>query len=80
MVQAGYTDCLRTLHPRAGGFTCPSYQPAVRIDYIFATKGLAQRLTRCEVVGRSGELAALARRASDHFPLMAEFDLGALGS
>jgi endonuclease/exonuclease/phosphatase family metal-dependent hydrolase len=80
MVQAGYTDCLRTLHPRAGGFTCPSYQPAVRIDYIFATKGLAQRLTRCEVVGRSGELVAVARRASDHFPLMAEFDLGALGS
>ncbi|HVB13505.1 MAG TPA: endonuclease/exonuclease/phosphatase family protein [Candidatus Dormibacteraeota bacterium] len=80
MLRAGYADCLRTLHPRASAFTCPSYQPAVRIDYIFASKALAQRLTRCEVVGRSGELAGLARRASDHFPVMAEFRLGPLGS
>ncbi|HVB52649.1 MAG TPA: endonuclease/exonuclease/phosphatase family protein [Candidatus Acidoferrales bacterium] len=80
LLRAGYADCLRTLHPRAGAFTCPSYQPAVRIDYIFATKALAQRLTRCEVVGRSGELASLARQASDHFPMMAEFRLGPLES
>ena len=80
MLQAGYTDCLRALHPRAGAFTCPSYQPAVRIDYIFATQALAERLTRCEVVGRSGELAEIARQASDHFPLMAEFRLGSIGS
>jgi endonuclease/exonuclease/phosphatase family metal-dependent hydrolase len=80
MLRAGYTDCLRSLHPRAGAFTCPSYQPAVRIDYIFATKRLAERLLRCEVVGRSGELAEVARRASDHFPVMAEFRLGPSGS
>jgi endonuclease/exonuclease/phosphatase family metal-dependent hydrolase len=80
MLRAGYSDCLRTLHPRASAFTCPSYQPAVRIDYMFANKELAQRLTRCEVVGRSGELTELARRASDHFPLMAEFRLGFAGS
>jgi endonuclease/exonuclease/phosphatase family metal-dependent hydrolase len=79
MLRAGYVDCLRTLHPRATAFTCPTYQPAARIDYIFATKGLAPRLVRCEVVGRSGELAELARRASDHFPLMAEFNLGSVG-
>ncbi|MGA7172617.1 MAG: endonuclease/exonuclease/phosphatase family protein [Candidatus Dormiibacterota bacterium] len=80
MLRAGYTDCLRSLHPRAAAFTCPSYQPAVRIDYIFATRLLADRLIRCEVVGRSGELAELARHASDHFPLMAEFRLGHSGS
>ncbi|MGA2872519.1 MAG: endonuclease/exonuclease/phosphatase family protein [Candidatus Dormibacteria bacterium] len=78
MVQAGYVDCLRALHPRSGSFTCPTYQPAVRVDYLFATRDLAARLVKCEVVGRSGELAALARRASDHFPVMAEFGLGRL--
>jgi endonuclease/exonuclease/phosphatase family metal-dependent hydrolase len=75
MLRAGYTDCLRTLHPRASGFTCPTYQPAVRIDYVFASRALAERLTRCEVAGRSGDLAPVARRASDHFPLLAEFQM-----
>jgi endonuclease/exonuclease/phosphatase (EEP) superfamily protein YafD len=27
-------------------------------------------------VGRTGDLAELARRASDHFPVMAQFNLG----
>jgi endonuclease/exonuclease/phosphatase family metal-dependent hydrolase len=76
MLRAGYIDCLRALHPRASAFTCPTYQPAARIDYIFATRGLDRRLVRCEVVGRSGDLAELARRASDHFPVVAEFNLG----
>jgi endonuclease/exonuclease/phosphatase family metal-dependent hydrolase len=80
MLRAGYTDCLRNLHPRASSFTCPSYRPAVRIDYIFASRGLAPRLTRCEVVGRSGDLAQVARRASDHFPVLAEFQLGSPAS
>jgi endonuclease/exonuclease/phosphatase family metal-dependent hydrolase len=78
MLQAGYVDCLRALHPRADSFTCPTYQPAVRIDYFFASRDLAAGLVKCEVVGRSGELAALARRASDHFPVVAEFNLGRL--
>lgn len=76
MLRAGYVDCLRALHPRASAFTCPSYQPAVRIDYVFASAQLAGRIARCEVVGRSGELAETARRASDHFPVLAEFRLG----
>lgn len=76
MLRAGYVDCLRSLHPRASSFTCPTYRPSVRIDYVFASRDLAERLTRCEVVGRSGDLAALARRASDHFPVLAEFEMG----
>ncbi len=76
MLQAGYADCMRLLHPSLDAFTCPTYRPAVRIDYVFASPPLAQRLVRCDVIGDSGELAQLARRASDHFPLMAEFDLG----
>ncbi|HEY6538378.1 MAG TPA: endonuclease/exonuclease/phosphatase family protein [Candidatus Dormibacteraeota bacterium] len=80
MLRAGYVDCLRKLHPRASAFTCPSYRPAVRIDYVFASPELAARLARCEVVGRSGELAAVARRASDHFPVWAEFELSSSAS
>ncbi len=77
MLRAGYADCLRRLHPRAVAFTCPSYRPAVRIDYVFSSSELTGRLKECRVVGRGGDLAELARRASDHFPVVAEFDLGA---
>ncbi len=75
MLEAGYVDCLRALHPRSDGFTCPTYQPAVRIDYVLATRELARALRRCQVVSGSGELGRLARRASDHFPVLAEFSL-----
>jgi endonuclease/exonuclease/phosphatase family metal-dependent hydrolase len=76
MLAAGYVDCLRRTHPRADSFTCPTYLPTVRIDYIFADLELAARLTSCEVVARQGALAEVAKKASDHFPVVAEFDLG----
>jgi exonuclease III len=69
-------DCLRRAHPRADSFTCPTYLPTVRIDYIFADLELAGRLTSCEVAARQGALADVAKKASDHFPVVAEFDLG----
>jgi exonuclease III len=75
MLAAGYVDCLRQAHPRADSFTCPTYLPTVRIDYIFADPELAARLTNCEVTARQGALAEVAKRASDHFPVVAEFDL-----
>ena len=75
MLAAGYVDCLRRVHPQGDEFTCPSYHPSVRIDYVFATPALADRLARCEVIGREGPLAEVARRASDHFPVAAEFHL-----
>ena len=75
MQTAGYVDCLRRLHPKGDEFTCPTYHPAVRIDYVFATPTLAGRLAACQVVGREGPLTEVARRASDHFPVVAEFHL-----
>ncbi len=75
MLAAGYVDCLRRLHSQGDEFTCPTYHPAVRIDYVFATPALADRLAACQVVGREGALAEVARRASDHFPVVAEFRL-----
>jgi endonuclease/exonuclease/phosphatase family metal-dependent hydrolase len=75
MLDAGYVDCLRQIHPRADSFTCPTYQPAVRIDYVFATTAMAALLVNCFVAAQSGALRELAMRASDHFPVVADFDL-----
>jgi len=68
IVDAGYTDCYRVLHPEAPGYTYSSDAPWLRLDYIFASPRLATRLAACDVIGE-GE----ARRASDHLPLWVEF-------
>jgi exonuclease III len=66
----GYTDCFRTLHPGDDGFTLPTHEPQVRLDYMFADSRLAPSLKKCVVV-RSD----VAVSASDHYPLVATFDL-----
>ena len=67
MLEAGYVDCFRRLHPRRGGFTYLSQWPWLRLDYIFASPGLAPNVDRCDVID-----SRLARRASDHLPVWAE--------
>ncbi len=67
---AGYVDCFRALHPADDGFTMPTPAPRLRLDYLFASPPLAERLRACAVV-----TAPAARHASDHFPLMAEFEI-----
>lgn len=37
VLEAGYTDCFRTLHPDDPGYTYPSAVPWLRLDYIFAS-------------------------------------------
>ena len=72
ILEAGYVDCYRTLHPREPGYTYPTGPPGaawLRLDYIFASPLLAARLSACDVV-TEGE----AYRASDHFPVWAQFD------
>jgi endonuclease/exonuclease/phosphatase family metal-dependent hydrolase len=70
MVDAGYADGFRNLHPEDDGFTFPSWDPHVRLDYLFVPGGAMERVRCCEVFG-----AAEARVASDHLPLMAEVDV-----
>jgi endonuclease/exonuclease/phosphatase family metal-dependent hydrolase len=72
-----YIDCFRHLHPHEWGFTCPAVAPAGRIDYIFASPVLADRLTSCFVITEGRGMPA--DRASDHLPVVAEFDLKQLG-
>jgi endonuclease/exonuclease/phosphatase family metal-dependent hydrolase len=65
---AGYADGFRTLHDAEPGFTFPTWDPHVRLDYAFVPKAFAGRLTACEVV----PISSLVRAASDHLPLRVE--------
>jgi exodeoxyribonuclease-3 len=69
VLDAGYTDAFRMSHPHQDGMTFPVWNPHVRLDYVFVPPAHASRITRCEVVRD-----AQAARASDHFPLLVDFD------
>ncbi len=71
LLEAGYVDCFREMHPEEDGFTLPSTGPQVRLDYVFATPPLARALSGCRVVTEP----AVAASASDHLPVLAEFRL-----
>jgi endonuclease/exonuclease/phosphatase family metal-dependent hydrolase len=68
MLEAGYTDGYRTLHPNDEGLTFPSWDPNVRLDYAFLPSGYAEQLRACEVVHNLPQLS----EASDHLPLLSE--------
>jgi exodeoxyribonuclease-3 len=70
LLDAGYVDCFRKLHPKEDGFTLPSPNPQVRLDYVLAAPPLAEALRECRVVTSPGEVAL----ASDHLPVLAEFE------
>ena len=67
VLDAGYVDAFRALHPDDPGLTLPTPIPHVRLDYVFVPRGDAGRVVRCEVV-RAGTAAT----ASDHFPVIAD--------
>jgi endonuclease/exonuclease/phosphatase family metal-dependent hydrolase len=69
--KAGYVDCFRQNNPNDTGFTCPAAAPAGRIDYIFASPELAERLSVCCVVTEGNGLRG--DEASDHLPVIVEF-------
>lgn len=71
LLDAGYTDGFRALHPEETGYTFPVWDPHVRLDYFFLSRPFAARLTRCEVINSLPEAA----HASDHFPLLAYIEV-----
>lgn len=71
LLDAGYVDTFRALHPTEQGYTLPAWDPQVRLDYIFLPKRYADRVSRCEVVTSP----AVASQASDHFPLLAYIEV-----
>jgi endonuclease/exonuclease/phosphatase family metal-dependent hydrolase len=70
VLDGGYTDAFRHRHPDGVGHTFPTWDPHVRLDYLFVPAGEAGRVTACHVVRD-----APAAEASDHFPLLAEIEI-----
>jgi exodeoxyribonuclease-3 len=68
MLDASYVDGYRSLHGRDPGYTFPTWDPHVRLDYVFLPLAWSRRLTACAVVTGHPALA----QASDHQPLIAE--------
>ncbi len=69
VLSAGYVDSFRQLHPTDLGYTLPTPEPHVRLDYAFIPGAFAQHVRACEIVKMPGVAAA-----SDHFPLLLEVD------
>jgi len=71
LLQAGYKDSFRYLHPEDLGFTFPAARPACRIDYIFVSPELAKRLTASTVITTLPDMCG--DKASDHLPIYMDF-------
>ena len=69
MLDASYVDGYRSLHGGDAGYTFPTWDPHVRLDYVFLPLAWSRRLAGCSVVDHP----ALAQ-ASDHRPLMVELE------
>lgn len=72
LLQAGYVDCFRHVHPDEPGYTFPSAVPSTRIDFLFASPELAAHLTASDVVTNVTGMSS--DEASDHLPVWAEFE------
>jgi endonuclease/exonuclease/phosphatase family metal-dependent hydrolase len=70
----GFIDAYRLIHPDEPGCTMPAVEPSVRLDYVLVAPHLVACLRSCHRPEASRELSL----ASDHLPLVAEFDLAPL--
>jgi len=69
VLDASYMDGYRMLHPDNKGYTFPTWDPHVRLDYVFVPKTFKDRLLSCEVITEPKDLI---KAATDHCPLIAE--------
>jgi endonuclease/exonuclease/phosphatase family metal-dependent hydrolase len=69
MLDADYVDAFRRLHPGESGHTFPTWDPHIRLDYLFVPRDSVERLRSCEVLD-----GPQVKAASDHLPLLAEVD------
>ena len=70
VLDAGYADTFRALHPGNPGLTFPTWEPHVRLDYAFVPAGHLERVKSCEVI-----TGPEALEASDHFPMLTEIEV-----
>jgi endonuclease/exonuclease/phosphatase family metal-dependent hydrolase len=69
VLDASYADGYRMLNPDDKGYTFPTWDPHVRLDYVFVPQQFADRLVKCEVITQPEDRI---RAASDHCPLTVE--------
>jgi endonuclease/exonuclease/phosphatase family metal-dependent hydrolase len=70
ILEAGYRDAFRERHPDEVGSTFPTWDPHIRLDYLFVPEAYAAHVRACAVVDGTE-----ARRASDHLPLKTEIEV-----
>ena len=70
VLDAGYVDAYRSTHTNLPGYTFPTWEPHVRLDYCFVPQRDAAGLISCEIMDVPG-----ARDASDHLPLLSVVEL-----
>jgi exodeoxyribonuclease III len=68
VLNAGYVDVYRQGHTEQPGFTFPTWNPHVRLDYVFVPEPYLPRVLACEIVTGADVTAA-----SDHLPIVADF-------
>jgi endonuclease/exonuclease/phosphatase family metal-dependent hydrolase len=66
LLAAGYTDSFRRLHPEDLGYTFPTWDPHVRLDFAFLPQQHDGRVSDCRVLTENPKV----KDASDHFPLL----------
>jgi endonuclease/exonuclease/phosphatase family metal-dependent hydrolase len=67
LLEAGYADGYRLLH-HDPGVTFPTWDPQVRLDYLFVPAKIIAAVKSCRVIYD----APGVKEASDHFPLLSE--------
>jgi exonuclease III len=71
VLRAGWVDCFRLLNPHDQGFTFPTGSPDIRYDYVFTSAVMQPSVRQCRVLREPATLEA----ASDHYPILAEFQV-----
>jgi exodeoxyribonuclease-3 len=69
VLDAGYVDAYRLKHPLEPGATLPTSDPYLRLDYVFVPKSYIDRVLDCDIVRHRDAVTA-----SDHFPVVADFN------
>ena len=68
MLDASYVDAFRLSHgSKEPGYTFPTWDPHVRLDFAFLPAAFKDRVVACNVVSHEA-----VKAASDHLPLLAE--------
>jgi exodeoxyribonuclease-3 len=70
LLAAGYTDAFRRLRPEDLGYTFPTWDPHVRLDFAFIQQQYDGRVTDCRVLTDNPQV----KEASDHFPLFVSLE------